>query len=881
MLKIALDNPKTPEETMAKIVITGGLGYIGTILCHLYSGETRENDIVVVDNRFASERVKQLRAWGIRFIHGDILDKNLMEMVLRDADVVHHLAGITQVAYTQTESNSEKDRQITKVGVEGSRNVINFAPAHCKIIFPSTHVVYEGFSDTKFNIEEDVTPTPVLTYSRGKAHTENDLRRSGKNYVILRLGSNYGYSGDTMRLDIMPNLFSKSASQDGTIKLFSGGVQHKSLVAVFDVARCFKFMAEREDIKREIFHCSNENMTVREVAELCKQVNPKLTVVETKDEIPNLGYTLSNAKLLATGFEFRYTIEACVREMIENWSAKKTHPELEYCVLGGKEFVDERGVIMNYELPEPINLIGLITSKKGAVRANHFHPIQEQKCLLVKGRYVSVTKDLAKPGAPIETRVVNAGDLTIIKPNVAHAMVFTENSLFLNLVQGEREHENYGITHTMPYALVNEATAEQLLESYKIECRVCGNVRLMYVLSLGNSPLANNLLDSSSEATEMYPLEMKYCPECHNCQLSCVVPPEKMFANYLYVSGTSPSFRRHFEDAAQKYIQRFGLGQDSLVIDIGSNDGIALKPFKDRGIRVLGVEPAENIAKIANENGIKTIHSYFDDDAKSKIWWSEGWADVITASNVFAHADDLEGIAKRAFGILKNNGVFIVEVQYLLDTIKDLTFDNIYHEHVNYWSVTSLKNFFDRLGFTMTNVEHINTHGGSIRVYVQKSGPGRVVEIDVIKEFLERERAFGLRDFSTYQQFAKRVADTKERFCKNLKTLRAHADHIVGYGSPAKATTALNFFGVSASAIEYIVEDNKLKHDKYLPGVNIPIKGRDGLKELGANDVVIILAWNFAKEIVANNQDLVKRGVRFISIKDLEKEDFSTKIYKI
>jgi len=864
---------KRERNVMQKIVITGGLGYIGTILCHLYSGEARCKNIVVIDNRFVSERVKQLRDWGIEFVHGDILDEPLMKQVLSKADIVHHLAGITQVAYTKTEENSEKDRRITEVGVRGSQIVIQNTPQGGKIIFPSTHVVFEGFPETKFNIAENVSPTPVLTYSCGKAQTENDLRESRKNFVILRLGSNYGYSGDTMRLDIMPNLFSKIASQNGTIKLFSGGVQHKSLVSVFDVARCFKFMAEYEEIKRETFHCSSENMTVKEVAELCKRVNPKLTIIETKDEIPNLGYTLSNAKLLATGFEFRYDIETCVREMIENWSAKNVVPELESIKGGEKEFVDARGKISNYELSEAVNLIGLITSHKGTVRANHFHPIQEQKCLLISGEYISVTQDLAVPNALIETRLVHVGDLSVIKPNVAHAMVFTKDSVFLNLVRGERERENYGITHTMPFVLVDEAMGKLLVKSYKTQCRVCGNMKLQHVLSLGNSPLANNLLNSPNKATEIYPLEMKYCPECHNCQLSCVVPPEEMFANYLYVSGTSPSFRKHFEDAAQKYIQRFGLEQKSLVIDIGSNDGIALKPFKDRGIRVLGVEPAENIAKIANENGIKTIHSYFDDDAKSEIWWSEGWADIITASNVFAHADDLEGIARRAFGILKRDGVFIVEVQYLLDTLKDLTFDNIYHEHVNYWSVTSLKKFFDRLGFMITNVEHINTHGGSIRVYVQKDGPGRVIEIGVINEFLKREEEFGLLDFSAYQQFAKRVAGRKDTFCRNLKILRASAGHIIGYGSPAKATTALNYFGISSNQIDFIVEDNPLKQGKYLPGINIPIRGKDALKVLGPNDVIIILAWNFAEEIVANNQDLVEKGVRFISVKDLEKEN--------
>ncbi|MAG12654.1 hypothetical protein CL630_02460 [bacterium] len=852
---------------MQRIVITGGLGYIGTELCNLYSGETRFKKVVVIDNRFVSERVKQLRDWGIEFIHGDILDEKLIKEVLKDADIVHHLAGITNVAYTKTEADVEKDRLITKTAVEGSKNIINFTPKNCKIIFPSTHVIYEGFEDTKFNIKEDVTPTPVLTYSKGKVQTEKDLEKSDKNYVVLRLGSNYGYSQDTMRIKIMPNLFSKIASQNGTISLYSGGVQHKSLVSVRDVAQCFKFMAEKSDIQREIFHCTNENITVKDVAEICKKVNPKLTLIETEDEIPNLGYTLSNDKLLGAGFKFKYDIENSVKEMIDNWSEQDINTDLEYVVKGNKEYIDERGKISNYELTEPINLIGYIESKAGTVRANHYHSIQEQKCLLITGQYISVIKDLSVPDAPVETMVINVGDLSVVKPNVAHTMVFTEDSIFLNLVRGEREHKNYGVTHTKPYILVDEEAKDKLLNTYKTECRACDNKRLKRVLSLGNSPLANNLLDSNIKPAETYPLEMNYCPKCHNCQLSCVVPPQEMFDNYLYVSSTSESFRKHFEDAADKYIADFNLDKDSFVIDIGSNDGIALKPLKEKSIKVLGVEPAKNIAKIANENGINTINSYFNKDTVSKILESDGKADLVTASNVFAHADDLKGITNNAFNLLKDDGTFIIEVQYILDTINDLTFDNIYHEHVNYWSVTSLNNFFTSLGFAITDVEHIDTHGGSIRVYVQ-SRDG--VAKPSVEEFLNREKEFGLLDFSTYQKFAKNVAGIKERFNINLKKLRDESNLVVGYGSPAKATTALNYFDVSNKDIDYIIEDNKLKHGKYLPGVNIPIKSKNDIGEI-VPDTVLVLAWNFTKEIANNNQDLIEKGARFISVKDLER----------
>ena len=397
----------------------------------------------------------------------------------------------------------------------------------------------------------------------------------------------------------------------------------------------------------------------------------------------------------------------------------------------------------------------------------------------------------------------------------------------------------------------------------KITCRGCNSTNLKSVISLGLSPLANNLLNSLEEKDELYPLEMVYCPKCHNCQLSYTVPAEKMFSHYLYVSSTTKSFRDHFEQVAEKYIKEFNLNSDSLVIDIGSNDGIALKPLKDRDIRVLGVEPAKNIAEIAISNGIPTINNYFNAESIKNILDK---ADLITASNVFAHADGLDEIANAAFSILKPNGRFIIEVQYLLDTIKDLTFDNIYHEHVNYWSVISLRNFFNRLGYVVSKVEHINTHGGSIRVQIGHPE----TEIDSsINEFISNELEFGLTEYDTYLEFAKKVEQAKTNVNANIKKYKDQGLTLVGYGSPAKATTSLNYYGVKD--IDYIIEDNTLKHNKILPGVKIPIYSKDKLNEK-LPDIIIVMAWNFIEEIKKNNQDLIDKGVKFISIKELQNE---------
>ena len=849
---------------MSKIVITGGLGYIGTQLSKLYIEDNLNHEVHIIDSRFLPERVKELKSWGFKYHQVDILDREFFQDMLSDADIVYHLAGVTDVAYVKSEANDEQDNKIKTVGIDGTNNIIQSVGKNTKLIFPSTHVVYEGFDETVFELKEDVETCPVLTYSKGKVQSEEDLKQSSINYVVLRLGSVYGYGGDSMRLNIMPNLFSKMTANKQTIKLFGGGVQWKSLVSLLDVARCMRFVAERDDIQRETFHLRNENMTVKDVAKICKDVSPELNVIETDDEIPNKGYTISNKKILDVGFEFKSNIHDDIKNMINGWSDKNyTDEVLEYKFSGGKEYVDERGRITNYELPEPINWIGWIESKKGTVRANHYHPIQQQKCILISGRYISVFKDLKKPNAPMTTQIMEPGDVVVTEPLVAHTMVFLEDSIFLNLVNGEREHENFG-KHTIPYTLVDEKMRVELLENYKGECRSCDNTRLERVVSLGNTPLANNLLEDENQEDELYPLQMNFCPKCYNCQLSHSVPREKMFDSYLYVSSTTDVFRKHFKDTADLLCDEFGLNKNSFVIDIGSNDGVFLKPLQEKGISVCGVEPAKNLAKMANDNNIWTIEGYFEDaEVLDRIEMQEQCpeADLITAFNVFAHSDNLKVITLNAFDLLKKDGTFVIEVQYLLDTIRDLTFDNIYHEHYNYWSVLSLKNFFENLGLQVSKVQHVDTHGGSIRVYVTEKTQNVDESVD---KFIKEELEFGLDKLETYREFEKRIQECKEETVSKINDMKENGDVIVGYGSPAKATTVLNYYGIDNKVIDYIIEDNELKHDKLLPGVRIPIKGKGDVKA----DKVLVLAWNFFDYIKENNQDLVDKGCEFITLKD-------------
>ena len=847
---------------MKKIIITGGLGYIGTELCKIYSGYSWNDQITVIDNRFISERVNQIRNWNMNFVHGDILDKELVYRYCHDADIVHHLAGITDVPRVKSESNEEHDIKIKKVAEEGTQNILDSINNKCKIIMPSSHVVYEGIESVKNDITEEESTNPILSYGKSKDFNEKQLKASGKNYIILRLGSVYGYSTDTARIDIMTNFFSKMASQDGTLRLFAGGKQVKSLVPLIDVARCFKFMEERNDLKSDIFNLTKDTVTVKEVAEICKKYNPKVSLRETNDEIPNLGFSLSNKKILKTGFKFLYSLEESIKEMIFKWSKQNLIKDLEHVRDGENEFIDERGKISNHELTEPINLIGLIDSKKGTIRANHYHPQQEQKCLFTKGQIIEIFQDILNPNSPKITQVVNAGQLSIIKPNVAHTMVFTKDTTFLNLVRGERDHENYGISHTIRHWFVDEEERDLLMNCYKFECRSCGNSKLKRVVSLGYQPLANNLLSKKNQKCELYPLEMNYCDNCHNCQLSVAVDPKKMFSNYLYTSSTSSSFREHFISATKKYVKEFKLKpKKSYIIDIGSNDGVALKPFKDLGFtNILGIEPAKNLAKLANKNKIKTFNGFLEKKNIKKIKKN---ADLILASNVFAHSDNLKEMAECMLHLLDKKGIIIIEVQYLVDTIKDITFDNIYHEHYNYWSLTSLTNFFKQFNVKLFRAERVDTHGGSIRVYISKDKNKKVEKN--IKDLIEKEEKFGIKNFKTYQNFGKKVYEIRENVIKNINNLKKNNDSIIGYGAPAKATTALNFFGIS-NQIDYIIEDNKLKHKKFIPGVKIPIYSKD--KVLKKKPLVLVLAWNFFEFIKKSNKGLAKK---FVSFRELQK----------
>jgi 2-polyprenyl-3-methyl-5-hydroxy-6-metoxy-1,4-benzoquinol methylase len=359
-------------------------------------------------------------------------------------------------------------------------------------------------------------------------------------------------------------------------------------------------------------------------------------------------------------------------------------------------------------------------------------------------------------------------------------------------------------------------------------------------------------------------LELNYCLDCYNVQLSYSVNPKELFLNYNYLSSIAAPLRNHFENAAKKYKKKFKLNKKSLIIDIGSNDGIALKSFQKLGLsNVIGIEPASNLSKFSNMNGIKTINDFLNRKMLNKI---KSKADLILASNVFAHSDNIDEMTECMKELLKDNGIIIIEIQYLLDTLKDLTFDNIYHEHVNYWCLHSLKTYFEKLGLLIIHTEKIYTHGGSLRIYVKKKQNNVKISKNVLR-ILNEEKRCGINKFKTFETFAKSINKIKHNVQNNIKKLSEKYENIYAYGCPAKTATALNFFKVG-KYIKEIIEDNPLKIEKYLPDEGIKIISKNTLfKKV---DCIIVLAWNYFDYIKKNNQNLSKK---IINIKLLESDN--------
>lgn len=384
-------------------------------------------------------------------------------------------------------------------------------------------------------------------------------------------------------------------------------------------------------------------------------------------------------------------------------------------------------------------------------------------------------------------------------------------------------------------------------------CRLCKKPDLSKVLKLKPTPAGNNFLTREEKLKNdepIFPLELYFCKNCFHLQLGHVVSPDHLFKdNYHFVSGTSPVNVNHFENYAGEVISRFELKKNSFIIDIGSNDGTCLKAFKNKGMRVLGIDAAENIAKIANKNGIETKAAFFSKTLALDIREQYGVPDLITSHNVLAHIEDFSGIMDAIFSLMDKNSTFIFEVGYFLDVFKNLWFDTIYHEHLDYHTVAPLKEFFRSRGMELFDTKRIDIQGGSIRNFVQISG-GKNKANNSIEELILLEKNEGLTNISDLKTFQSRIDVVKNNLSQLLKDIKEEGSSVAGYGAPTKSTTLMNYFAMDENLIDYIIDDNPLKQGKFSPLLHIPVVSSDYLLGDSQPDYLLILAWNFAKSII-------------------------------
>lgn len=396
-----------------------------------------------------------------------------------------------------------------------------------------------------------------------------------------------------------------------------------------------------------------------------------------------------------------------------------------------------------------------------------------------------------------------------------------------------------------------------------MNCRSCGNGPLESVISLGETPLADGLLTEAqlSDPEIRAPLELAFCPNCTLAQITETVDPELLFCrDYPYFSSVSPRLLAHFNDSAEEIIRRRGLGANSMVVEAASNDGYMLANFAQAGIPVLGIDPAAGPAQAAIMRGIPTIRDFFTTDLARELRDGLGThADVFLANNVLAHVPDLNGFVEGIRVLLKPDGVAVIEVPYLIDLIDNCEFDTIYHQHLCYFSVTALDALFSRHGLFLNDVERTSIHGGSLRLFVERHDDRR----QRVAKLLATERARRIDERAFYDEFVELVVSIKDRLGSLLRSLRSEGSRIAAYGAAAKATTLCSYVGIDRDLIEYVVDRNHHKEGRYMGGNHLPIVAPARLRE-DPPDYLLVLAWNFAEEIMSQERAFQERGGRFI-----------------
>ncbi|MFD1832781.1 class I SAM-dependent methyltransferase [Streptomyces desertarenae] len=395
-------------------------------------------------------------------------------------------------------------------------------------------------------------------------------------------------------------------------------------------------------------------------------------------------------------------------------------------------------------------------------------------------------------------------------------------------------------------------------------CRVCGKEDLADIVSFGALPLANGFIapGARDEEEETYPLDVAVCRNCWLVTLRQVVDPARLFRHYVYVSSESDQIRDHMRRIVDLGTRQADLAPGDLVVELGSNVGTQLGLFQEAGFRVVGVDPAANLVEKANERGVESIADFFGPEPASRIAERHGRASLVLGRQCFAHIDDVHRVLDGVEEVLAPGGALVIEVPYLLDLLDENQFDTIYHEHLSYFSVTTLRHLFALHGLRLVDVERAPVHGGSIVVTAVREGTGREPAPSVTG-LLDLERESGLTDEARYRRFAAQVERVTGRVRDLVQELAAQGARVAGYGAPSKGTQLLMVCGIGERELEFCSDTTSLKHGKLLPGSKVPVCSPEEARERRP-DYYLLLAWNYAEEIIRKERAFLEQGGRFI-----------------
>jgi hypothetical protein len=395
-------------------------------------------------------------------------------------------------------------------------------------------------------------------------------------------------------------------------------------------------------------------------------------------------------------------------------------------------------------------------------------------------------------------------------------------------------------------------------------CRICNSTNLHLILDLGEQPPANSLINKSQlDIIEpKFPLRLFWCGECFLVQLLDIVNKEHLFKHYLYMTSASKPIVDHFKKYAVDIFNEFLNKQENpFVVEIGSNDGSLLKEFKKLGSSILGIEPASNLAKLANDSDITTLNDFFSLNNAKKIAESKN-ASIVVANNVIGHIENLHELMEGIKILIGAQGIFIFEVPYLLDLIKKLEFDTVYHEHLSYFSILPINNLIEHFDLEIFDIQKQNVHGGTIRIFVSKKNNFKIK--DNVKKFIKLEYEFGINNIKTYENFSNDIKNLKNKIVELLQKLKNEKKSLFGYGASAKGNVLLNYCNIDYNILDYIIDTTPLKQGKFTPGTHIPVYSPNKILDKGEGSIALLLAWNYKSEILDKENQFRTNGGKFL-----------------